>query len=63
MLEVDQEWRDQKKRPDDQKPKQALGEVRVDAQQHARNHGGEFGLSLAIDEITHPNGACEDADD
>ena len=61
MLEIDQEGRDQEKYPDYTKPKQIVGEIRIDAQQYAGKHGGDPSLPLAIDKVPGPERAGDDA--
>ena len=63
MLEVDQEGRDQKRYPDYGKPKQIVGEIRIDAQQHAGKHWNDLGLPLAIDKVPNPERTGDDAYD
>src|SRR5437868_15332524 len=49
--EVDEERRREQRRADADEPEEVLGEVRIDAQQHAREHGRELPLLLAVHEI------------
>ena len=63
MLEIDQEGRDQEKYPDYTKPKQIVGEIRIDAQQYAGKHGGDPSLPLAIDKVPDSERTGDDAHD
>ena len=50
-LVVDYEGRDEQQDADNTQPKQAIDEVRIDAQHDTGNHRGEFGLPLPVDKI------------
>src|SRR6478672_7712577 len=62
-LKIDQERCGHQRRADDQKPKHAVDEIRVDAKHHSREQRRELRLPLAIDEVSDADRAGEDADD
>src|ERR1044072_1920856 len=61
--EIDQERHREKRCADREQQEQVLGEIRVDAQAHAREHRGELLLLLSVDEVAHAEGAGDRADE
>jgi len=63
MLEIRHEGHNDQNQPDDSQPNHAVGEVRIDAEQHTGDHRREFGLPFAINEVAHSDCAGDDADE